>query len=135
MPVLPGVRDWLARLRDDGWRQAVASSSPVHNIGFILHACGIARLFDAIAGYEDVAHGKPAPDVFLLAAKRLGVPPARCVVVEDAAHGVESAHRAGMRAIGVGPRHGRLGADLSVRSLDQLPLDAFDRLLGSERQS
>lgn len=133
MPVLPGVRDWLERLRDAGWRQAVASSAPVHNIGLILDACGIARFFDAIAGYEDVVSGKPAPDVFLLAAKRLGVPADRCLVVEDAAPGVEGAHRAGMRAIGVGPRHHRLGADVSVPSLDQLSRDTFTRLLSGER--
>ena len=129
MPVLAGVREWLQRLCDAGWRQAVASSAPVHNIGIILDACGIAGYFGAIAGYEDVAEGKPSPDVFLLAAKRLGVPPVRWIVIEDAAHGVEGAHRAGMRAIGVGPRHDRLGADLAVPSLDRLPADAFDRLL------
>lgn len=135
MPVLPGVRAWLDRLRLDGWRQAVASSAPVHNIGLILAACGIAQCFDAIAGYEDVAQGKPSPDVFLLAANRLGVTPDRCIVVEDAAHGVEGAHRAGMRAIGVGPRHDRLGAERSVPSLDRLAPDAFDRLLTVDRST
>lgn len=129
MPLLPGAREWLERLRDEGWRQAIASSAPVHNIGIIVEACGIAGYFGAIAGYENVAQGKPSPDVFLLAATRLGVPPARCIVIEDAAHGVDGAHRAGMRAIGVGPRHDRLGADRSVPSLDQLAPDAFDRLL------
>lgn len=133
MPVLPGVRDWLERLRADGWRQAVASSSPVHNIGIVLEACGITPFFAAIAGYEDVAQGKPSPDVFLLAAKRLSVLPSRCIVVEDAPHGVEGAHRAGMRTIGVGPRHDRLGADRSVRSLDELPPDAFDLQLERAR--
>jgi len=73
-------------------------------------------------------HGKPAPDVFLAAAARLEVPAPRCVVVEDAAAGVEAARRAGMRNIGIGSA-GFAPADVIVASLDQLPADTFDRLL------
>jgi beta-phosphoglucomutase len=127
---LPGVREWLARLRAGGWRHAVASSAPHLNITAILEALGLAPAFDAVVGDEDVRVGKPDPEVYLTAAARLGVPPARCVVVEDAAAGIEGAHRAGMRAIGVGPRHADLGADLATPSLDLLPADAFDRLVG-----
>ena len=126
---LPGVREWLARPKADGWRHAVASSAPALNIATILEALDLVEAFDAVAGQEDVERGKPDPQIFLVAAARLGVPPARCVVVEDAPAGVEAAHRAGMRAIGVGPRHAELGADLAVPALDHLPKDAFDRLL------
>ena len=126
---LSGVREWISRLAAAGWRQAVASSAPRLNIAAILDAMGMASAFDAVAGEEDVERGKPDPQIFLVAAARLGAPPARCVVVEDAPAGVEAAHRAGMRAIGVGPRHAELGADLAVPALDRLPADAFDRLL------
>ena len=87
---LPGVRQWLARLRDTGWCQAVASSAPPANIEVIIEVLGLDGVFDAWVSAEEVAHGKPAPDVFLRAAEKLGVPPARSVVVEDAPAGVEA---------------------------------------------
>ena len=74
---LPGVRRWLERLRDAGWRQAVASSAPPANIEVIIEVLGLEDCFDGWVSAEEVAHGKPAPDVFLLAAERLGVAPAR----------------------------------------------------------
>jgi sugar-phosphatase len=77
---------------------------------------------------EDVRHGKPEPDVFLAAAERLGVPPARCVVVEDAGAGIEAARRAGMASIGVGAG-AVAAADLVVGRLTDLASDAFARLL------
>ena len=126
---LPGVRRWLNRLKTEGWRQAVASAAPRLNVGTILEVLHVADCFDAIVSAEDVQHGKPDPQVFLLAATRLGVPPARCVVVEDAPAGVEGARRAGMRSIGVLSTHATLRADLAVRTLDDLPDDAFESLL------
>ncbi len=126
---LPGVRRWLDRLQARGWRQAVASSAPRANIVALLEALGIEDYFAAFAADEDVRHGKPNPEVFLVAASRLGIPPGRCVVVEDAAAGVEAGRLAGMRTIGVGAAHTRLPADLTVASLEDLPDDAFDRLI------
>ena len=126
---LPGVRDWLARLKATGWRQAVASSAPRLNIATILDAMGLAAFFDAVAADDDVQRGKPDPQVFLAAAARLDVPPGRCVVVEDAPAGLEGARRAGMRRIGLATTHADLEADIVVRSLEELPADAFDRLL------
>ena len=69
---LPGVRRWLARLHDAGWRQAVASSAPPANIEVILDVLGLEDCFDAWVSAEEVAHGKPAPDVFLRAAEKAG---------------------------------------------------------------
>ena len=125
----PGVRRWLNRLKAEGWRQAVASAAPRRNIETILEALHIADRFDAIVSAEDVQHGKPDPQVFLLAAARLGAPPARCIVVEDAPAGVEGARRAGMCSIGVLTTHDSLRADLAVRTLDELSDDAFESLL------
>ncbi len=127
--VLPGVLETLVRLRDDGWRNAVATSAPVQNLEIILEVTGLKELMDGWAGSEDVQAGKPAPDVFLAAAARIGVDPHRAVVVEDAAAGVLGAHRAGMAAIGVGPHHAELGADRSVESLADLSVEVFGELV------
>jgi len=126
---LPGVRAWLGRLRDAGWRQAVASSAPPENIEAILDVLAVADCFQAFVSAEEVPHGKPAPDVFLLAAERVGVPPSRCVVVEDAPAGVEAGRRGGMRTIGITSMNRALDADVVVASLDQLPPGTFDGLL------
>ncbi len=123
---LAGVAGWVRRLAASGWRQAVASSAPRLNVEVVLRVIGLAPHFQALVAAEDVRHGKPDPEVFLTAAARLGVAPERCVVVEDVEHGIEAAHRAGMRAVGVG---GVDAGDVVVRSLAELPADAFDRLL------
>ncbi|HLF24757.1 MAG TPA: beta-phosphoglucomutase family hydrolase [Anaerolineae bacterium] len=126
---LPGARRWLDRLKAAGWRQAIASAAPRLNVETILDVLNLADYFDARVSAEDVQRGKPDPQVFLTAAERLGVPPAHCIVVEDAPAGIEGAHRAGMRAIGVLTTHADLPADLVIPRLDQLPDDAFDQLL------
>ncbi len=126
---LPGVRDWLARLQADGWRQAVASSAPPLNIEVILSALDIGKYFNALASAEEVERGKPDPQIFLAAAVKVGTPPDRCIVVEDAPAGIEAARRAGMRSIGVLSTHQFLEADLVVNRLSDLPEDAFDQLL------
>jgi len=128
---LPGVREWLARLRAAGWRQAIASSGPRLNSETILAALGLEHALDAIIGAEDVVHGKPHPEVFLTAAARLGVDPARCVVVEDAPTGIEAGRRGGMHTIGVLTTHPELDADRTVRSLAELEPHAFDALVGT----
>jgi beta-phosphoglucomutase len=124
---LPGAMAWVERLAREGWSQAVASAAPRANVEVVVKALGIEGRFGALVGAEDVRHGKPDPEVFLVAAARLGVLASRCVVVEDAAPGVEAARRAGMRCIRVGTAD--LGhADLVAGSLTDLAADAFDRL-------
>lgn len=125
---LPGAAAWLARLQAAGWRQAIASSAPRENVEVMLSALSLRDYFDAIASAEDVTAGKPDPQVFLSAASRLDVLPSRCVVVEDAAAGIEAARRAAMRSVGVS-RGGRLDADVYVTSLEDLPTETFERLL------
>ncbi|HEX6464646.1 MAG TPA: HAD family phosphatase [Vicinamibacterales bacterium] len=127
---LPGAREWLESLRAGGWKQAIASSAPRLNVTTMLHVLKFDGLLDAIVAAEDVTHGKPDPEVFLTAASKLGVPPAQSVVVEDAAAGIESARRAGMRSIGVNAKK-TLGADVNVASLVDLAPDAFEALLSS----
>lgn len=125
---LPGAREWLATLRAAGWKQAIASSAPRVNVEMMLRVAGLEGTLDAIVSADDVTIGKPDPQVFLKAAEKLGIPPSRCIVVEDAAAGVEGARRAGMRSIGV-TTNAPLSADVFVVSLADLPSDAFERLL------
>jgi HAD superfamily hydrolase (TIGR01509 family) len=127
--LLPGVRRWLDKLKRDGWLQAVASSAPRLNLEAIMSALGLEDYFAAVASAEDVTAGKPDPQVFLAAARKLGVAPSSCVVVEDAPAGTEAARRAGMHSIGVLSSHGELQADIVVRTLEELPDSAFDELL------
>jgi beta-phosphoglucomutase len=127
---LPGAVEWLRRLREAGWRQALASSAPRPNIDAVFEALELRRLLDAVVSADEVGRGKPDPALFLEAARRLGVPPARCVVVEDAPAGLEGARRAGMRSIGVlSEHHARLEAEVVVPSLEALDADAFLALL------
>lgn len=125
----PGVGRWLARLKADGWRQALASSASLLNVEAVLEALNISGFFNAIVSAEDVQTGKPDPEVFLVAANRLSVPPTRCVVIEDAPAGVEAARLAGMRTIGVQSSHVSLQSDVVVRTLDELPEEAFNVLV------
>lgn len=127
---LPGVLSCIRRLREDGWKQAVASSAPVANIEAAMEATGLRPWFDALVSADEVGVGKPDPAVFLAAAARVGIAPRACVVVEDAPSGLEGARRAGMKSVGVlSAHHPELDADLVTDSLDSLPEDAFSRLL------
>jgi beta-phosphoglucomutase len=126
---LPGVSDWLGRLQEQEWLQAIASAAPRANIDVVLEALSAANRFEGIVSAEDVHKGKPDPEVYLTAASRLGVPPDRCIVVEDAVAGIEGARSARMRSIGVSRNGKYLDADIAVCSLDQLEPNAFDKLL------
>jgi HAD superfamily hydrolase (TIGR01509 family) len=130
LDLLPGAEAWLVRLGESGWRQALASSAPPLNIEAAFEALRLDRFLRTVVSADEVARGKPDPSIFLEAARRLGLPPDRCVVVEDAPAGIEGARRAGMRSIGVlSEHHPRLDADLVVPSLEALPEGAFDALL------
>ncbi|PWT74508.1 MAG: hypothetical protein C5B46_03965 [Proteobacteria bacterium] len=126
---LPGVSVWVRRLHEQGWRQAIASAAPRPNIDVILEGLRARNLFEAIVSAEDVENGKPDPEVFLTAASRVGVAPDRCIVVEDAAAGIEGARRAVMRSIGVSRIGKHLAADVVVQSLELLSADTFDVLV------
>ncbi len=125
---LPGAAEWVRSLSRSRWRQAIASSAPRLNVKVMHEALGFEGLINVLVAAEDVRRGKPDPEVFLVAAQRLGVAPGRCVVVEDAEAGIEAARRAGMRSVGVGAE-GVEGADIVVPSLRDLPKGTFRRLL------
>jgi beta-phosphoglucomutase len=119
--ILPGVMALLGQLRARGIRTAIASSS--RNAGTILERIGLKRTFDAVVDGNDITHSKPHPEVFLTAARLLGVPPACCLVIEDAAAGVAAAHTGGMRCLAVGAAAGHQQADLSAPDLCGIDTD------------
>ena len=96
---LPGAAEIIAFGRDHGLSLALATSNTREHVDFSLMETALSNLFDAEATGEEVERGKPEPDIFLLAAGRLGIEPEYCVVLEDSAAGVAAAKAAGMRAI------------------------------------
>jgi beta-phosphoglucomutase len=100
--LLPGAKELLDELSSAGLKIALGSASK--NASDVLESLGIRSLFDAISDGYSVEHQKPAPDLFLHAARQLNLPPAQCVVVEDAAAGIQAARTGGFRSIGLGPR-------------------------------
>ena len=97
----PGAVELIDRLQAAGVPLAVGSSSARAWVEMILTNLGLRERFPVVVGGDDVAHGKPAPDIFLRCAELIGVEPSRCAVIEDSLHGVEAARRAGMAAIGL----------------------------------
>ncbi|MDD2522389.1 MAG: beta-phosphoglucomutase [Anaerolineaceae bacterium] len=113
--LLPGAREIIAEINALGLKQAIVSSSK--NAELVLGRLQIGELFDAVIDGNALARSKPHPDLFLLAAEALAVPPENCLVVEDAEAGVAAAHAAGMPALGLGPAD-RVGkAELVFASL------------------
>ncbi|MDA0336602.1 MAG: HAD family phosphatase [bacterium] len=122
----PGLPQLLARLRRDRVPMAVASSGRLDKIRFSLRQAGIDNCFDILCSATEVALGKPAPDLFLLAAERLGVAPVDCAVVEDSVPGLQGAAAAGMRPIGFTASHPAsmlldAGAETTFDDYRQLP--------------
>lgn len=100
LPLVAGALAVVGGLADV-FRLGLASSSNPRVIETVLATAGLARFFGAVVSSEEVVHGKPEPDVFLEAARRLGVPAKRCVAIEDSGNGIRAAHAAGMRVLAV----------------------------------
>ena len=107
--VLENVKDVLEKLKNGGLLLAVGSASK--NAPVILEKTGLMPYFDKISCGLDTTKSKPDPEVFLVAAKKLGLPPEECLVVEDSAAGIEAAAAGGMKSLGVGPFYQSLHAD------------------------
>lgn len=121
------VPQTLTRLHKDGYRIAIASSADRIKVNANIRAADIPQeAVDTILSGEDIERKKPFPDIFLLAAERLGVSPADCVVVEDAINGIQAATAAGMRSVGVtsffpAERLLKEGAAAAVSQIGELP--------------
>src|SRR5207247_11200473 len=116
--------------------QTIVSSAPLGNIDLILNLTGTQQFFDAVVCEADTQRGKPDPQVFLVAADKLHVPPANCLVMEDAVAGVQAAKAGGMKCIAVRfvGHHGAdklkaAGADLVIDSLEQVSVGTVRELL------
>ncbi|MEA4998504.1 MAG: beta-phosphoglucomutase [Candidatus Limiplasma sp.] len=119
--ILPGAAETLAALRQKGVKMAIGSSS--RNTPVILERIGLSTAFDAVADGNQITRSKPDPEVFLLAARLLGLAPAECLVVEDADAGVEAALAGGMKALGVGSAAANPSATYRAKSLAELKLE------------
>ena len=119
--LLPGAMAVSKELKERDIKVAVASSS--RNAPLILERIGLEDCFDARVDGNDISRSKPDPEVFQEAAGRLGLPPGACLVVEDADAGIESAKRAGMKALAVAAAAGHPEADLSAKGLDALAVE------------
>ena len=130
-PLLPGAVEAVERLAAV-WPLAVASSSNRELIDAVLASTPLGPLFRLTVSSEEVARGKPSPDVYLEAARRLGVEPARCAAVEDSHNGIAAAKAAGMRTLAIpNPRfppgdEALAAADAVLASLDELTPAAVD---------
>ena len=131
---IPGAVDTARRLQQAGFALAIASSSIPEFIKLVVEELGIGDAFSALTSGTEVRRGKPDPDVFLLAAQRLGIEPARCVVIEDAVNGMQAAHRAGMKCVGLIQPHltemyENPPADIIVNHHEQITPELIRRLL------
>ena len=132
LPLVEGAVEAVTRLAR-AFRLGLASSSNRPLIEFVLEAAGIEDLFAAVVSSEEVARGKPAPDVFLEAARRLGVAPERCAAVEDSGNGIRAAHAAAMRVIAIPnrryppPADALARADVLLDSLAELTVEVVRR--------
>lgn len=127
----PGVLPLVGSLHAAGYKQAVASSTPLRNIHLVLSALTILDVFDAIISGEEVSRGKPDPEAFLKAAKGMSLAPHGCLVIEDSAAGIEAAKGAGMRSIGVTntvPGENLASADRVVQTLEEVNLSIVAQL-------
>jgi HAD superfamily hydrolase (TIGR01509 family) len=131
LPLLEGGVGAVRRMAAD-FRVGLASSSNRPLIDAVLEQAGVAELFETTVSSEEVARGKPAPDVYLEAARRLGVAPERCLAIEDSGSGIRSAHAAGMRVLAI-PNHryppgGALAlADVVLATLGELTASVIGR--------
>jgi beta-phosphoglucomutase family hydrolase len=135
VPLAPGTAQLLGGLRERGIGLAVGSSGPRENVELVLNSGEIRRYFDAVVHGGEVARGKPAPDVFLLAAERLGVPAKACAVIEDAPAGIQAAVAAEMTPIAVATTHDsaelkKAGAIAIFPDLLSIPLEFLAKSAG-----
>lgn len=120
-----GLVDFLNELKTHAVPMAVGTSAPISNISFTLDGTGIRSYFSAIVDASMIQHGKPEPEIYLTAAQRLGVPPERCVVFEDAFSGIEAGLRAGMAVVALATTHTR--EELSTTKA-QVVIDDFTQI-------
>lgn len=124
--LVPGIREFLARAA--GLPLALATNANSSNVDFLLDRTGLRRYFQVVVDGYQVSNPKPHPEIYLVAARRLGMEPRNCIVFEDSHSGVQAACAAGMRTVGVTTTHATLpGADLMVGNFLSAELEAWLR--------
>jgi beta-phosphoglucomutase len=126
--LLPGARELLEEIHQAGLKSALGSAS--RNAPEVIQRLEIAGLLDAVSHGGSVTRQKPAPDLFLYAANQLGLQPNECVVVEDAAAGIEAGRAGGFHTLGLGPRERVEEAEIVMSSLENVRLNEILALLG-----
>ena len=122
--LVPGLRGFLERHRDIP--KAVGSNAEPANVNFLLDRSGLRSYFRVVLNGSDVSHPKPSPDIYLLAAERLGIPPAECIVFEDTPSGVAAGLAAGMQVIGLRTTFRHLpGTQLTIDNFESEDLEAW----------
>jgi beta-phosphoglucomutase family hydrolase len=132
---LPGVREFLSLLHRKNVTCAIGSSTHKENISLALRLLKFERYFSAVISAEDVDHGKPNPQVFLKAAERIGIHPAKCIVFEDALVGIRAARAGNMKVVAVATTNpvSRLSeADRIVKRMDMLTIEDLVAITGVE---
>jgi HAD superfamily hydrolase (TIGR01509 family) len=127
-----GGYELLRKLRKDGFRLAIGSSAPKENLDLAVTKLGLEKYFDAFVCSADAPRSKPAPDTFLTAARKIGLAPKRCVVVEDSVAGISAGKAAGMKVIALTTTNSRdklTQADVIVNNLSDLTTADFTKLL------
>lgn len=128
--LVPGVREFL--VRHAACPLGLASNAEPANVAFVLEAAGLRPLFRVVVDGHQVERPKPDPEVFLFAARRLGLAPSQCIVFEDSHAGVQAARAAGMRTVGMRTTHRELpGADLTIDNFRSPELRPWLRAQGS----
>jgi beta-phosphoglucomutase family hydrolase len=128
---MPGAVALVKSLQEHGIKQAIASSAVPENIEIIIRGLGIGHCFQAVVHGMEVKEGKPSPQIFLLAAKKLKARPGYCVVIEDAIAGVAAARRAGMKCVAVTnshPKRSLKDANLIVTTLEEIEVNDLQKL-------
>ncbi len=134
---LPGAVELITVLNKAGYRTALASSAPPENIRLLLGSLGLIDCFRQFVSGKEVSESKPSPQIYLMAAQKLGAEPRNCIVFEDAIAGVSGAKRAGMFCVAVttsNPRNSLQEADLVVDSLAELTVSSLENLVAAAKK-
>lgn len=122
---ISGIKEFIKRVKRKGIKIAVATSTPKHLANLILQELDIIKYVDTIVGGDEVTNSKPNPEIFIKAAKAIGIIPQYCIVFEDAPLGIEAARRAGMKSIGLLTSHKQeefSGNLMSINNFTELEL-------------
>lgn len=132
--VMPGIISSLEQFKSNGYKLAVATSSPQRMMDELLAHFGLIHYFDYLASAEQESHGKPHPAVYLTAAEKLNLSPWHCVAFEDSMNGMIAAKAARMKVVGVPEHHNSNNpkfaiADILYNSMEQMDIDEIERIL------